>query len=152
MDSGNTNATSRGQHISNNIIYNHNNGTSGDIQVLDVGFEKAVYYNNIHVECKRPWRFLSPSDAAEYIDFNCFYNETIPAPIFNYVENQDSLSLSTVRSSLNFDINTATTNPLISDPVAGDFKLQNGSPALTGGVSGTQQGAYLGNFYTIGAN
>ena len=137
--------------VSNNSFYNYDITTSANTRVNSTGFGGISIYNNIYTECKRPWNFNTGISPAEYIDYNHFQNDSIPAPQFDYLGDFGK-TLAQVQTDLGFDVNSGTGNPVYNNQGAGNFTLASGSAALTGGIDGTQQGVYVAPFINIGAN
>lgn len=146
LDMGNSNAKSKGQHISNNIFYNYNFSTYGDITIYDVGFEGFIAYNNIHSKSKRPWRFNPKVSEALYIDHNQFDGISSP-PVFDYRGEWD-LSLEQVQENIGFDIHSSLGDPEMNKS---SWRLFSTSPSYKSGISGTNKGVYLLGLEQIGA-
>lgn len=138
----------------NNVMDTKGGGEDGPIQFRQA--YKAVIFNNIYLDCRRLWRENQDSSAfgavMEYADHELHFGTTLPSQTYEYqaIDYANAALLQAVRPD--FAVNDVIANPLFADPSIDDYTLQAGSPALTGGVSGTQQGVYLGNFYAIGAN
>ena len=135
-------------------MYQKGGGENGSIQFKQA--YNAIIFNNIYLESRRLWREPQNSSSAgpvmEYADHELHFGTTLPQQTYEYqsIDYDNAAQLQAVRPD--FAVNDVIANPLFANAASGDFTLQTGSPALTGGVDGTQQGVYLGNFYTIGAN
>ena len=141
----------------NNIFYDRGTISGGDgspVQFYQA--YNAAIFNNIYLESQRLWREQLGSSAfgpvIEYADYELHFGTKLPSQTYEYqaIDYPNVAGIQSVRPD--FAGNDVIANPLFADAAGGDFTLQVGSPALTGGVGGTQQGLYLGNFYTIGAN
>lgn len=134
--------------------------TCGAGEVSAIHFKEAFsaqIFNNIMIDCRQVWGNTADNTSlktpdVEYADYQCAFGTTNTAQ--NYVYRATGYATATALNTAfqAFEGNTTVTNPLFADRVSGDYTLQGGSPELSSGVSGTQKGAYLGNFYTIGAN
>ena len=137
----------------NNVFYQRGGGLVSPVQFRQA--YSAIIFNNIYLDCVRLWKETNDSAAygavMEYADHEISSGTTLPSHTYEYqgTEEPNSADLQLVRPD--FAVNDVISDPLFTDAANGDFSLQATSPALTGGVSGTQQGVYLGNFYTIGA-
>lgn len=142
--------------ISNNVFSNcGRDNNTGALLVRDV--YDTLIYNNIFIDCSKIFtigatEFSSNPErnVLQYYDFNLAFNLSGDRYFYLGVQYPTALALNSVAPE--FANNDGLANPLFIDATNGDFTLQAGSPALTGGVDGTQQGAYLSDFYTIGAN
>jgi hypothetical protein len=141
----------------NNVIHDRGSVQGGDsAPVQFYQAYNAIIFNNIYLESQRLWRETQDSSAfgpvIEYADHELHFGTKLPSQTYEYkqIDYPDVAGIQSVRPD--FAGNDVIADPLFTDVVGGDFTLQAGSPALTGGVDGTQQGLYLGNFYTIGAN
>lgn len=131
---------------------------SGDVSAIHSNKAfSAQIFNNIFYECRQVWGNTSDNSNLkildiEYADYQCAFGTTSPVQDYVYrgVGYSTAAALNTAFPA--FEGNTIEVNPLFTDRLNNDFTLQAVSPALYSGVSGTQQGAYLGDFYTIGAN
>lgn len=153
-DQGLNGSNNGGKHWwCNNVFYERGSGEQAAIHVRQA--YSAAIFNNIMLDCRRVWADYRDSSATgadiEYADYNCEFGTTLPD--YRYEWKAVDYATATLLNAANpayagNDINQA---PLFTDADNGDFTLQPTSPALTNGVGGTQQGAYLGNFYTVGA-
>jgi len=140
--------------ISNNTFINCGNGEVAAIHFDSM--KNAQIYNNIFLDCTKVWAYIEDEVAngldIEYADFNIEFGIKRPEQRYEYtsINCRDISDVQALRPDLAG--NDVRQDPLISDPLNDDFTLQVGSPALTGGIDGTQQGAYLSDFYTIGVN
>ena len=117
----------------------------------------AQIFNNIFLNCRKVWanftdNSLLKTPDVEYADFNCEFGTILLSQKYEYrgVNYSTASALNTAFSS--FAGNDINQSPLFTNAALGDYTLQAESPALTSGVDGTQQGVYLGDFYTIGAS
>jgi hypothetical protein len=148
FDTGNQNAVSQGQHISNNVFYDYNFSTSGDVGVSDEGFEKLVLYNNIFYKSKRPFRLEQNAGEAEYIDYNHYEFTDVTAPVFRIAGGND-VSLQELKDSTPFATNTTTGDPALD---TASWRLASTSSCNQSGVYGTSKGVYLLGTEKIGAD
>ena len=138
----------------NNVFYQRGSGAESSIQFKQA--YDAIIFNNIYLESRRLWNEETDTSAKgpvmEYANYELHFGTTLAGFVYEYqgIPYGTAAELQAVRSD--FAVNDAIANPLFTNAVNGDFTLQGGSPALTGGVDGTQQGLYLGNFYTVGAS
>jgi len=137
----------------NNVFYERGGGEQAAIHGRQM--YNAVIFNNIMLDCRKVWADYTDSSATgpvmEYADFQLEFGTTLTSQRYEYQGSNysNASQLQAVRSD--FAGNDEIQDPLFTNAGVGDFTLQAGSPALIGGVDGTQQGAYLSNFYTIGA-
>jgi len=137
----------------NNVFDGRGAGESAPIDFRQA--YKAAIFNNIYLNCRRLWRERQDSSSVgepmEYANHELHFGTTLTSQTYEYqVLNYSTAELLQVVRP-DFATEDVIANPLFNDSPNGDYTLATGSPALTGGVDGTQQGAYLGNFYTIGA-
>ena len=138
----------------NNVFYQRGGGENGAIQFNQA--YNAIIFNNIYLDCRRLWR--EPSDSSsrgpvmEYADYELHFGTTLAGFFYEYQGTSygSAAELQAVRPD--FAVNDVNSDPLFTNAVGGDFTLQVTSPALTGGVSGTQQGVYLLGIEKIGEN
>ena len=108
------------------------------------------------LDCRRVWAELDDTSTygppLDLADYNCHFGTTLPSQTYGLrgVSYANASQVNAINS--NCALNDIIQNPLFTDAVGGDFTLQAGSPCLTSGIGGSTQGAYIGNFYTIGAN
>jgi len=138
--------------INNNIFYDYDFSNVGTIRSNVAGFEGIILFNNIFNEIGEAWRIDNAADAPEYVDYNAYYNGVLASQPLVANNSSTYITVSALQSSSALEQNAITANPLFVDAANGDFTLQSASPSISGGVDGTQQGIYLGDFYTIGAN
>jgi hypothetical protein len=117
----------------------------------------AQIFNNIMINCRQVWSNNADDTAlktpdVEYADYQCAFGTT--SPVQDYIYRGTGYATATALNAAfpAFEGNTTETDPLFVDSANGDYTLQISSPELTSGVDGTQKGAYIGDFYTIGAN
>ena len=137
----------------NNVFDERGGGESAPIDFRQA--YKAAIFNNIYFNSVRLWRERQDSSSAgepiEYANHELHFGTTLTSQTYEYqVLNYATAELLQVVRP-DFATEDVIADPLFNDAPNGDYTLGTGSPALTGGVDGTQQGAYLGNFYTIGA-
>jgi hypothetical protein len=134
--------------IVGNVFYNYDFSSLASIRFEEQVFSGAQIFNNIFLLSDRPWKF--DIDSPELADFNCYWDA---GTSMEFIDNNITYtSLGSIQSSTTFEQNSTRQDPLFVDAINGDFTLQANSPALDGGVSNTQQGLFLDDFYTIGAD
>jgi hypothetical protein len=140
--------------ISNNTFIGCGHGEVGAIYYTRL--HSAQMYNNIFINCQKLWADYINTSAEvpdiEYADYNIHLGTISTNQAYEYqgINCVDAAAVQALRPDLT--VNDVIADPLFTDAANGDYTLQPSSPALTGGVDGTQQGAYFGDFYTIGAN
>lgn len=138
----------------NNVFYSRAAGEKGSIEFRQA--YSAIIFNNIYLNCRKLWRESQDSSSAgsvmEYANHELHFGTTLVSQTYEYQSKDyaNSVLLQTVRPD--FGTQDVISDPLFIDPANGDFTLQPGSPAITGGVSGTQQGVYLLGVEKIGAS
>lgn len=138
----------------NNVFYQRGSGESAAIY-FSQAYDAAIF-NNIMLNCRKVWAEYTDTTeygaSVEYADYNLEFGTTLASQTYEWkAVNYGSSALLNTASS-NFAANDNQSDPLFIDPLNSDFTLQAESTALGGGVGDTTQGAYIGNFYTIGAN
>lgn len=147
FDMNATDSDSSKQLISNNIFYNYSFSTAGDITVKNGGWNGMIIFNNIFFESKRPWRFNTGVSEPEVLDFNHYHNSTIPAPVFRYLEGDETLQA--IRDKHGVATHSSEGDPKFAE---GSWRLLDGSPCSNSGISGSDKGLYLTGYEVIGAN
>ena len=133
--------------IVGNVFYNYNFSTQATVDVEKALYTNVIMFNNIHHLNQRAWKF--ESNSPEYADYNLYYDL---ANSIEFINNGTTYNnFSDLQSSTSFEQNSVISEPLFTDQDNNDFTLQNISPALSSGLSGTNIGLYIGNFYEIGA-
>jgi hypothetical protein len=138
----------------NNVFYQRGGGVQAAIQFRQA--YNAIIFNNIMLDCRKVWAdyfsSIATGPAMEYADYQLHFGTTLVSQTYEY-EGTDCVNVAELQLLRpDFAGNDEIQDPLFIDAGVGDFTLQEGSPALNGGISNTQQGVYLGDFYTIGAN
>lgn len=140
-------STSTSQQISNNIFYNFNFSTIGDITFKNAKWKGLILFNNIFYESKRPWRLDAEVLEPEFLDFNHYHNATIPEPVFRLSGGND-VPLSTIKAQTQFAANSSLGDPQFNSTT---WRIPQTSPCYQTGVSGTNKGLYLLGTEMIGA-
>jgi hypothetical protein len=137
----------------NNVFDSKSNGENGPIQFRQA--YSAIIFNNIYFNSRKLWRETQDSSAfgavMEYADHELHFGTT-STQVYEYqvIDYPTATALQAVKPG--FAVNDVIADPLFTNPAINDYTLQAGSPALTGGVSGTQQGVYLLGIEKIGVN
>ena len=152
---GDNGANNAGEHWwTNNVFYQSGVGLTSPVQFSQA--YDATMFNNIYFESRRMWREFTDStaygDVIKYANYDVDFGTTLTSDRYEYRDVIYSTSALLQANRADLTGNNTLTNPLFTAPLSNDFTLQAGSPALSGGVDGTQQGLYLGNFYTVGAS
>jgi hypothetical protein len=152
---GQNGSNNGGKHwFCNNVFYGRGSGEKAAIHGRQM--YGAAIFNNIMLDCQKVWAdFLDSSTLGpeiEFADFNCEFGTASTSQKYEWkgVNYANAALLNADNSA--YAGNDINQDPLFVDAVNGDFTLQVGSPALNNGISNTQQGLYLSDFYTIGAN
>ena len=134
--------------IVGNVFYNYDYSTLASIRVEKSAFEDVQIFNNIFLLSDRPWRF--DQNSPEISNYNTYWDA---GTSMEFEDNNVAYSsLAALQAATSFEANAVNSDPLFTNVSLKNFTLQGGSPSLTSGVDGTQQGLYLGNFYTVGAS
>ena len=138
---------------SNNVFDTVASGTIGAIH-FNEAFSSQIY-NNIFLNCRRTWNETSDSTGlkspgVEYANYNLEFGTTLAGFFYGW-KGTGYGSAASLNAASGLAANDATGDPLFTNAVANDYTLQGGSLALTGGVSGTEQGVYLSGTEVIGA-
>jgi parallel beta-helix repeat protein len=125
---------SSGNKFYNNILYGGNvAATAFDIQE-GVSATNMVLKNNICVETtSRPLSVHNCSDYATFVsDFNCWRRHDGNSSVISY-DDWGGYTLATFYSTWGQDEHSIGSDPLFTNPGAGDFSLQSGSPCRNAG-------------------
>jgi len=138
---------------SNNVFDSVAFGTIGAVH-FNEAFSSQLY-NNIFLDCRRIWNETSDSTGlkspgVEYADYNLEFGTTLAGFFYGW-KGTAYATAAALNTASGFAGNDTTGDPLFTNTASNDYSLQGGSPALTGGVSSTQQGIYLTGDEVIGA-
>lgn len=137
----------------NNTIHYGISGNGTGIMVGNTS-RNAVIYNNLVIGNSLQLRYYTGASIPDYSDYNTFFTTVSKRWNLNYTT--DYTTLSDWRTATGFDINSSTSNPLFINAGGAnpeDYKLQAGSPALTGGRGASYAlciGAYITGNEVIG--
>jgi hypothetical protein len=136
--------------INNNVFYDYDYSNVGEVRVKTSGYTGIIMFNNIFNEIGEALRIEKGTAVPEYIDYNAYYNQILTAQPLVAVQSNSHITLSELQSNTSFEQNASVGNPLFVDAANGNFRLENNSPAVTGGVDGTRKGVYLLGIEKIG--
>ena len=110
---------------------------------------KAAIFNNIMLNCRKMWADFTDSTAfgtgVEYADYNLDQGTTLTSQRYEW----KGLNFNSADSL--FSSSGLARHDNYGDPLFGsDYRLETGSPALSGGIGGAQQGVYLVGVEVIG--
>lgn len=140
-----------------NVFDDADASSNGCIQIKDT--YSYMIFNNIFVNSGRVWAVQGTKasnsdptrDVITYADYNQTYN-IANATEYRYlgIYYADAAAVATATSNF-ICANDAVGDPLFTNPATIDYTLQGGSPSLTNGVGGTEQGLYFTGAEVIGA-